>query len=249
MTQKGSEHYKWNGGKPKCEICGSQLSRYGLSRCRKHRIFTDLARANMSKAHLGIRVTKGQNKKIIKKNIKCSVGTCPFPQHSRGVCNGHYSRLRIWGELRPEIPLKERINAAGQLCKTIGCNRPVKSKMYCGVHYNRVRVSGSDNATKPIKHIRYDWGDICSVPECGKPSRKMGRCEKHYLRFRTTGTDVRPGHCDICLKECTPVWDHCHKTGIFRGWLCRACNLILGSVQDDVSMLNRMINYLEKDRH
>lgn len=39
--------------------------------------------------------------------------------------------------------------------------------------------------------------------------------------------------------------DHDHKTGIVRGLLCMNCNRALGHVQDDISILNNMISYLE----
>ena len=41
--------------------------------------------------------------------------------------------------------------------------------------------------------------------------------------------------------------DHCHKTGIVRGLLCKSCNLTLGFVKDDVDLLQGLINYLNGD--
>lgn len=32
---------------------------------------------------------------------------------------------------------------------------------------------------------------------------------------------------------CDPVWDHCHKCGEFRGWVCRGCNWMLGFLERD----------------
>lgn len=40
--------------------------------------------------------------------------------------------------------------------------------------------------------------------------------------------------------------DHDHKTGRFRGILCRACNIALGLVEDDVEHLKFLIAYLER---
>lgn len=67
------------------------------------------------------------------------------------------------------------------------------------------------------------------------------------------------GVCAVCRK---PEWnvhppsgrvislavDHDHTTGAVRGLLCRACNVALGQVGDDLHVLRRMIDYLERTR-
>lgn len=55
----------------------------------------------------------------------------------------------------------------------------------------------------------------------------------------------RPQICDVCYKKCKPDWDHCHTTGLFRGWLCRSCNLVLGMVKDNPKTLKRLAIYLD----
>lgn len=47
-----------------------------------------------------------------------------------------------------------------------------------------------------------------------------------------------PGKTAMCL-------DHCHETGLFRGWLCRRCNAGLGSLGDNATGVKRMLAYLE----
>lgn len=41
--------------------------------------------------------------------------------------------------------------------------------------------------------------------------------------------------------------DHNHKTGKVRGLLCMNCNFAIGQFQDDVNLLKRAIEYLEKE--
>jgi len=41
-------------------------------------------------------------------------------------------------------------------------------------------------------------------------------------------------HCDCCNEYVgRTVWDHCHTTGKFRGWLCNRCNVGMGYVDDE----------------
>ncbi len=72
---------------------------------------------------------------------------------------------------------------------------------------------------------------------------------KMYLSIHTPIEVIVPGHerakqCQICLKVCRTVYDHCHDTNLFRGWLCNNCNTALGMVENDVTILWSMIKYL-----
>jgi len=55
--------------------------------------------------------------------------------------------------------------------------------------------------------------------------------------------------CAICktTKPGGGAWstDHCHKTGITRGILCRQCNLMLGFAKDNPDTLHAAIEYLQ----
>jgi hypothetical protein len=57
--------------------------------------------------------------------------------------------------------------------------------------------------------------------------------------------------CAICLTPEVELptrlyIDHDHVTGVPRGLLCAACNTLLGTAQDSVTLLQRCIDYLSK---
>ena len=92
-------------------------------------------------------------------------------------------------------------------------------------------------------------------PECRS-------CNQELTRVRT---ELRQKHgmpsegycCPICkgdeegvkgkgnTRNGSWVLDHCHDTDSFRGWLCHKCNRALGGFNDDVSLLQNAIKYLQ----
>jgi len=60
------------------------------------------------------------------------------------------------------------------------------------------------------------------------------------------------GNCDICgvpESECTQKlhMDHCHESGLFRGWICFHCNNMLGRAKDNPDILRMAAMYLEEN--
>lgn len=43
--------------------------------------------------------------------------------------------------------------------------------------------------------------------------------------------------------------DHDHNTGKVRGLLCQSCNTLLGTAKDNISLLYKSIEYLERNKH
>jgi hypothetical protein len=59
-----------------------------------------------------------------------------------------------------------------------------------------------------------------------------------------------PDNCEICGKPSKNFlrdlhYDHNHKTGKFRGWLCLKCNAALGLVDERIDILEKLIVYLK----
>ena len=55
----------------------------------------------------------------------------------------------------------------------------------------------------------------------------------------------KPKRCEICDRIGKICFDHDHKTGKFRGWICWGCNVALGHVEDNKNILKKMVKYLE----
>jgi hypothetical protein len=61
-----------------------------------------------------------------------------------------------------------------------------------------------------------------------------------------------PQKCEICGvngKEFRKglCYDHDHKTGKFRGWICLRCNFALGYAKENIDILKLLIKYLENN--
>jgi hypothetical protein len=62
-----------------------------------------------------------------------------------------------------------------------------------------------------------------------------------------TMKNSQTGKCPGCLRNLEEVKlcvDHCHTTGKVRGLLCDDCNVGIGRLRDDPTILHRLIDYL-----
>ncbi len=60
-----------------------------------------------------------------------------------------------------------------------------------------------------------------------------------------------PANCEACgiLLASTAkgaCLDHCHLTGMFRGWLCHKCNSALGLAGDTPQAVRKLLAYIEQ---
>ena len=68
---------------------------------------------------------------------------------------------------------------------------------------------------------------------------------------RPDPTRPEPILCEACNKPCTMTkgylsLDHCHDTGLFRGWLCNKCNRGLGVIGDRLENVMYLAVYLHR---
>jgi len=78
---------------------------------------------------------------------------------------------------------------------------------------------------------------------------KGGISSKEFRRQQREQNAGRPmpKMCDVCSEEKSLFFDHDHKTGKFRGWLCSHCNFALGHAKDSPELLFKLIEYLKKN--
>lgn len=81
------------------------------------------------------------------------------------------------------------------------------------------------------------------------PERQKIRYEnwraRHEAKLWDKAGRPRAYQCEICNKKEITVFDHCHKTDLFRGWICDRCNKMLGLVKDCPILLRKLADYLE----
>jgi hypothetical protein len=97
---------------------------------------------------------------------------------------------------------------------------------------------------------------------CHKAAKRRWTAQAHVKQYnRDYGREWRrrkqiekagyaPTVCESCggptRKGHQMSWDHDHKTGKFRGWLCHSCNAALGLLKDDPERIAKLLNYIER---
>jgi hypothetical protein len=127
--------------------------------------------------------------------------------------------------------------------------RPLVQSLYIGpiVTAQEARESGKSRYFLgiPCKHGHIAERFISgSCVECNRKRREESRTKK--------AGSARPDVCEICGGDGSThrsgniLFDHCHLTGKFRGWICNDCNAALGFAKDDPELLRKMAEYLER---
>ena len=93
-----------------------------------------------------------------------------------------------------------------------------------------------------------------------KPPHHSGDKSSHWKGGKSpqykskTAPRPKPEQCEICGAFGNDTkkglcYDHDHKTGKFRGWLCQRCNLALGMVKENTEILFGLIEYIKKHKN
>lgn len=146
------------------------------------------------------------------------------------------------------------------VCKVEGCEKNAFAKGWCRPHWWRMHKYG--RLEKIIGLIKGN----CIIEGCGKKIKGLGLCRNHYQMYKIY--KVHPNEyykklkeqdnkCAICGCEETSLFknipgkikklaiDHNHETGKIRGLLCWRCNSVLGRLNENVELIDKMIGYLK----
>ena len=94
------------------------------------------------------------------------------------------------------------------------------------------------------KKREVNYRNVCKT--CRTTNSKMtNKLKRAYIKEH--GQPASYSACRICSSTPkTLVFDHCHQTNKFRGWICRNCNAAIGKLGDNLPGLMKAVKYLEE---
>lgn len=100
-----------------------------------------------------------------------------------------------------------------------------------------------------ISEYHRAW-EAARTPEQKAAAQQRYRNKNWRVQNMPDVTRPEPDKCECCggISGKALALDHCHKTGVFRGWLCARCNMGLGLLGDGVESVQRAIDYLKRSQ-
>ncbi len=152
-----------------------------------------------------------------------------------------YENYKRQGEkAKFKSPEEELVYALTQMkkCSKCGINK-------CLNEYNG-NTSGCDAFDREGYRLRRPECKICTKNVCRGKSEAKAFAKKQNIPYKAPQGTL----CAICnlpeKKGDALVFDHCHSSNKFRGYLHNSCNRSLGVLGDNISGLLRAMNYLNK---
>ena len=115
-----------------------------------------------------------------------------------------------------------------------------------------IRASPSTEFKKGHPGMKGKENPLFKHGESGTPRYhcKMNKINYQRRLAEKAGRPI-PDSREICLTPKEQLkfglcFDHNHKTGKFRGWICRPCNIALGMIKDNIEIAENIIEYLKK---
>lgn len=101
----------------------------------------------------------------------CRVKGCERAVYAKGYCNKHYTQIRAYGELRPDLERVDYSKVAKE-CTEGECHGKVVAKGLCMTHYQQQR-----RATEQADQVEANMQEEITTPktEVHKPRRVRRR--------------------------------------------------------------------------
>lgn len=144
----------------------------------------------------------------------------------------NYERVKEWRKNNPEL-------------------RAAQCRRYQEKNKDKLSIYQKEYKKKNIEHIRKLDRENKRRLRALNPEKEKARLKRfseklEQKRIAEAGRE-KPELCEICFtNEFKIVFDHCHNSGKFRGWICDRCNRVLGIVKDSPKLLKDLALYLEK---
>lgn len=137
--------------------------------------------------------------------------------------------------------MEKSVEQLPRLCGVAECGKELRAKGLCVVHYNRVQRHGSTEKWLPGRKV-----EVKISPLDSRLRYKYGVTLGEY----SIKLEDQNGKCAICKRYPEEgkrlEVDHNHITNQIRGLLCNPCNLGIGRLEDDPTLLRSAIAYLER---
>ena len=148
--------------------------------------------------------------------------------------HAHYAKAKA----HFDSPLREWIWGLGQMkC----CSKCEETKNLNAFDNN---TSGSDGFDKSGYRLKRPECSECKKEELKGKAEAKKLAKELGIPFKAPIGTI----CELCKKPPKNgdglVFDHCHDTHTFRGYLHNSCNRSLGTIGDDMEGLLRAVNYL-----
>lgn len=149
------------------------------------------------------------------------------------MAKSKYDYVKEWRKRNPEKRAEEARRYRQRYPEKVRAT----SMRWLNLNRDKARERGAENARKRRRND----------PEGQRLRMAKFKAKKEAERVEIAGRP-RPSICDLCRgnHHLGIVFDHCHESGNFRGWICDRCNKVLGLVADNALLLRKMARYLDR---
>lgn len=147
----------------------------------------------------------------------------------------------VWGAPKRNRKDGERGRARHAGLKTYFTGRPC----HRGHLSERNTCDGKCRQCRPPSAVNY----AAKSAKWRKDNPQKETETRYRYRYGVELSQIRPKpeNCELCgMAHKKIVFDHDHISMKFRGWICDPCNIVLGSVKENIETLKKMTQYLEK---